>query len=150
MCPLEHIDPTPENLAQLQSIPELVPPIDPVFSYLLEEAIAGRVQVYYAEVPLKLVWPFAPSFDVEAHPVGKMMVDAVFEAGCQGQFEKIWVYPKDDHFVSSDDYAILAAARRGDPDLVPCWVLSNPHLPGVQNIRGPITTMDGRRLIGYV
>jgi len=148
MCPLEYLEPTPENLAKLQRIPELTPPTDSVFMYLLEEAVSGRLPVYFAAVPLHLVWPFAPDFDIEAHPVGKQMVDAVYAAGCLGRIEKLWVYPRDNHFISPDDYAILAAARRGDPDLVPCWVLGYPHLPGVQDIQGPFRPEDVRKMLG--
>jgi len=148
MCPLEYIDPTPENLAKLQRIPELVPPTDAVFNYLLEEAVTGRLPVYFAAIPLEMVWPFAPDFDMEAHPIGKQMVDATYAAGCQGHIQKMWVYPRDDHFVAPDDYATLAAARRGEPDFVGCWVLGNPHLPGVQDIQGPIRPEDIREMLG--
>lgn len=146
MCPLEYID--PRDAHDLQSIPELVPPTDPVFTYLLEEAVAGRMPVYFAAIPLTLVWPFAVDFDPERHPVGRQMVDAVFAAGCQGHMQRMWVYPRDQHFVASDDYVTLAAARRGDPDFVPCWVLGEPHLPGVEQIQGPIRLEDVRRLLG--
>jgi len=146
MCPIEYID--PRDARNLQSIPALVPPTDLIFNYLLEEAVTGRVPVYFAAIPLTMVWPFAPDFQVENHPIGKQMVDALFAEGCKGNLQRMWVYPRDQHFVASDDYATLAAARRGDPDFVPCWVLGNPHLLGVEQIQGPIRLEDVRRLLG--
>jgi hypothetical protein len=127
---------------------KLRPPDDPVFSYLLEDAVKGRIPVYYAAVPLELVRPFAPDFHPEEHPIGKQAMQAIFDNWQSGKFIPMWVYPRNDNFIMSDDYITYAAALKGQPDYVPCWVLGDPKLPGVKDIQGPIKTEDILKILG--
>lgn len=127
---------------------EFKPPDDPLFAYLLDETIAGRVPVYFASIPLKIIRPFAPDFHPETHPIGKEMVEAITADWREGHFHFMWVYPKGGHFVMSDDYLTFASAVQGQPDFMPCWVLGDPRLPGVKDIQGPIRHEDVRKLLG--
>ncbi|MBM4272894.1 MAG: hypothetical protein FJ134_00295 [Deltaproteobacteria bacterium] len=123
------------------------PPDDPVFGNLLEEAVKGRVPVYFAAVPLTLVRPYDPEFHPENMPEGEKIVEAIMADWRAGRFRHLWVYPQQDYFVMADDYLTYAAALKGQPDFFPCWVLGEPRLPGVKDIQGPIRIEDVRRLL---
>jgi len=123
------------------------PPDDPVYQYLLEEAVTGRVPIYFAAVPLALITPFAPDFHPEKSPEGEHIVQAVMTEWRAGNFRNLWVYPHEDHFIMADDYFTYVAALKGQPDFVPCWVLGYPALPGVKQVQGPIKVEDVRRLL---
>lgn len=127
---------------------EFKPPDDPAFAYLLDETIAGRVPVYFAAVPLGLIRPFAPDFHPENYPIGRELVEAIIADWREGHFQYMWIYPKENHFVMSDDYLIFASAVQGQPDFMPCLVLGDPRLPGVKDIQGPIRHEDVRQLLG--
>jgi hypothetical protein len=60
----------------------------------------------------------------------------------------MWVYPKGDIFIVSDDYFTLAAAERGQPDLVPCWVLGKITRGNAEQVQGAIGQDVIRRMLG--
>ncbi len=41
------------------------------------------------------------------------------------------------------------AAKLGDPDFLPCWVLGRPDLEGVVDIQGPLDEAGVRSAIGF-
>ncbi|NUQ45060.1 MAG: hypothetical protein HUU22_03390 [Phycisphaerae bacterium] len=111
-------------------------------------ALTGEVPVYFAAVPLSLLRPFSPDYDVERHPVGRAAVEALMQECAAGRYARAWVYERDNAFIVADDYVILAAARRGQPDYVPCWVLGRPISADVVDVQGPIDPHSVRRLLG--
>lgn len=123
------------------------PPEDPIFAYLVEEAIRGRVPVYFVAVPLNLIRPFAPEFHPENVPGGKQALEALVAHSQGGKIQYIWVYPRQEHFVMSDDYFTYAAATKLQPDFLDCMILGHPIVPGVKDAQGPIRTEDIRRLL---
>lgn len=128
---------------------EWTPPIDPVFQYLLQEALFGNLPVYFAAVPLGRVLRFEPTFRPEGGPNGEMIVAAIMQNCREGQFKQLWVYPKGDTFIASDDYFTLAAAERGQPDFVPCWVLGIPSPAAAKDVQGPIEQKALRKMFGF-
>lgn len=141
---MEHRIPTRD----IHTLPELTPPEDPMFVDLLEQALKGKGAVYFAAVSMSRVRPFSPTFDVEQHPIGRAAVDDIVRRWVAGQFTNSWVYQSGEEFVLSDDYVVLAAARRGQPDYMPCWVLGRPTGEGVKDVQGPISVDDLQRLLG--
>ena len=118
--------------------PEWVPPDDSVFQHLLMEAAAGRLSVYFAVVPFSRLRRFAPTFHPENTNGGGDVVAEIMRHWRAGDFHKMWVYPKGEHFIVSDDYFTLAAAERGQPDFVPCWVLGMVSEGYATDVQGPI------------
>ena len=137
------------KVEDLHMLPELTPAPDKVFDYLLEQAIKGHLEVYYAAVPLKLVTPFDKEYDPRKHPVGQQAIDAFFQAWQKNDFQISWVYPKSEKFILSDDYIVYYAVLKGQPDYIPCYVLGGSKHPDLKDIQGPISTDDIRRLLGF-
>jgi hypothetical protein len=123
------------------------PPDDPVYQYLLEEAGKGRIPVYFAAVPLSLIQPYDPEFHPEKTPKGKEVLDSTVAFSQGGKFHYLWIYPRQEHFVMSDDYLTYAAALKLQPDFLQCMVLGHPNMPGVKDAQGPIRTEDIRKLL---
>jgi hypothetical protein len=127
----------------------LKPQTDEIFMYLLEQAIRGGVLVYYGAVPFDLIRPYDTNYNPEAHLAGKAAIQKVMEAWQAGHFAHSWVYPRGDHFILADDYITYAAAKKGKPDFLPCWILGLPTATGVKDVQGPIATEDVRSLLGF-
>ena len=128
--------------------PEWQPPGDPVFQYLLQEAAMGWVQVYFAAIPLSRIKRFAPTFRPESTKDSAAVVAAIMERWRAGDFNKIWVYPKGDLFIASDDYFTLAAAEKGQPDLLPCWVLGELKTGIAEQVQGPMDQSAIAKMLG--
>lgn len=128
--------------------PAWKPPDDPLFVSLLERAIEDNVLVYFAAVPLARVVRYDPAFRPERTENGDAVVQAIMNDWRSGNFQKVWVYPSGDSFIVSDDYFTLAAAERGQPDFLPCWILGRPPEGTVQNLQGPISSTEVRKLLG--
>jgi hypothetical protein len=65
-----------------------------------------------------------------------------------GKLQNVWVYPKGELFVASDDYFTLAAAERCQPDFLPCWVLGGPAPGSAKDVQGPVAQNKLRALFG--
>lgn len=128
--------------------PDWVPPSDQVFQYLMREAALGSVPVYYAEIPLTRLKRFAPTFHPEKTKDGEKVVTAIMADWRAGQFARMWVYPKGELFIVSDDYFTLAAGESGDPDYMPCWVLGMAPKGAAKNVQGPIDQKEIRKMLG--
>jgi hypothetical protein len=113
------------------------PPRDAVLAYLLLEALAGELPVYVGAVPLGRLRRFRDDFRPERTTDGERLVRAIFEQLRADALPRLWVYPRGDVFMVSDDYLTLAAAERGG-DLVPCWILGPVPPAHLKHLRGPI------------
>lgn len=133
---------------QLTVNPDWKPPSDPVFRHLLEEATSGAIPVYFAAIPPARILRYQAAFRPELTKDGDKVVRAIMDEWRQGGFLPIWVYPKGDLFVASDDYFTLAAAERGEPDFLPCWVLGRPSDTIAKDVQGPITPEGVRKMLG--
>lgn len=133
---------------EIEALAGLRPLYDPVFNHLLEGACNGSVDVYFAAVPLGLVRPFDPDYDPTKHPIGEAAVRELMSRWGMGKFQNSWVYQKGQEFVLSDDYIAWEAARRGQPDFLPCWILGKCTNSEVRDVQGPIDPKDVRRLLG--
>jgi hypothetical protein len=122
------------------------PPTDPVFQYLLQEALIGTLEVFFAAVPLLRVKRYSPQFRPENSSEGREVIAQITAEWRRGEFKKLWVYPKGDLFVSADDYFTLAAAEAGEPDFLPCWVLGRPRTDITKDIQGPIDQKALRKM----
>jgi len=124
------------------------PPNDPVFDMLFGLAIQGDLRVYFAAVPLSLIKPHSLHFRFLETPNASAIVAALIDAARQGQFARLWVYEKDDHFVMSDDYPQYEACLQGQPDYVPCWILGRPRNPAAIDVQGPVNAREAAGLDG--
>ncbi len=89
----------------------LQPLHDPVFDHLLESALGGRVDVYFAAVPLSAIRPFDPDYEPQRHPVGLAAIEEAMKRWRAGAFQPVWVYQKGHEFILSDDYIILGGSQ---------------------------------------
>jgi hypothetical protein len=128
--------------------PEWKPPHDPVFEYLLQEALFGALDVHFAGVRLPRVRRFASDFRPERTRGGDQVVAQIMAQWRAGNMSKLWVYPKGDLFIASDDYFTLAAAEAGQPDWLPCWVLGPFRRDHVRDVQGPIDRASLREMFG--
>lgn len=135
------------KLGEIEALAGLKPLRDDVFLYLLEQALAGSLPVYFAAAPPALIDPFDAGYEPERHPVGVAAVDACVRAALRGDFQNMWVYPKGNRFALSDDYIPWAATKRGRPDFVPCLVLGEPKTPGIVDVQGPLALDLVRRFL---
>lgn len=129
--------------------PALDPPRDPGFTARLELALEGKLPLYYAEVPLALLRPFAPQYNPAAHPIAAQVIEAIMREWRAGKFRKMLGYEAAGFVIISDDYLTLDAIRRGEPDFAPLWILGKPTIPALQNVQGPIAHKDVRPILGF-
>ena len=129
--------------------PEWQSPTDPVFQYLLQEAALGWVPVYFAAIPLSRTVRLAPTFRPERTKDGEAVVLSIMEKWRAGEFSNMWVYPNGDKFVVADNYFTLAAAERGQPDLVPCWVLGTVRNESAEQVKGPMEQGAVAKMLGF-
>jgi len=135
--------------SEIHDLPGLTPKRDERLMQRLEEAVAGRVQVYFAAVPLGLCVPFDLDYRPDKHPVGEAAIHDAFEQAKAGSFPKMFAYQRGAWFVISDDYSPLFAAMAGLADYVPCWVLGKPDSELVKDIQGPIDLASVKSLLGF-
>lgn len=140
--------PTRVSVNEIDALLGLRPLRDDVLGYLLGRALQGHVPVYFAAIPRGLIRPFDSEYDPAKHPVGAAAIEHTAAEWRAGNYPSIWVYPSGDAYVLSDDYIPWAAALRGKPQFLPCWVLGYPSVPGAVDINGPIEPERVRRLLG--
>lgn len=136
------------SVDELHLLPDLTPKDDEVFMRLLDDALKGRLPVYFAAIPLALCVPFDLDYRPDLHPIGKQAIQAAFERGPKGALPPLIVYPRGAWFVVSDDYISLFAALRGGPDFVPCWVVGKPDAEYARDIQGPIAVEELPKALG--
>ena len=136
------------KLSDIGTIEELTPARDEVLLYLWKQALDAKVPVYYAAVPMHLIQPFQKDYDPRKHPAGRAAIQAITDAWRKNEFQCVWLYPRGDKFILSDDYIIYFAALAGKPDFLPCWILGHPDHPEIKDIQGPISPDNVRKLLG--
>jgi hypothetical protein len=125
----------------------LKPLEDETLLYLWQQAIKGSIPVYFAAVPLELIEPYDKEYDPRKHPVGKKVIETMIQAWQKNQFQPVWVYPKGDKFILSDDYCVYYAALTGQPDYVPCWILGKTDHHDVKDMQGPIEPEEINKML---
>jgi hypothetical protein len=141
--------PTRVSVDEIDALLGLRPLRDDILGYLLQRALDGQVPVYFAAVLRTLIRPFDAEYDPAKHPVGAAAIEQAMAEWQAGMFPHVWVYPSEDAYVLSDDYIPWAAATRGQPDFLPCWVLGYPSVPGTVDIQGPVDPLKVRQLLGF-
>jgi hypothetical protein len=137
------------SVDEIDALLGLRPLRDDVLGYLLQRAVEGVVPVYFAAVPRMLIHPFDTEYDPAKHPVGAAAIAQTMAEWRSGHVPHVWVYPRGAAYVLSDDYIPWAAALRGQPDFLPCWVLGYPSVAGTVDIQGPVEPQRVRRLLGF-
>jgi hypothetical protein len=136
------------KLGAIQNLPGLTPLRDQRLMELLAGAVAGKVPLYFAAVPLGLCVPFDLDYRPDRHPVGEAAIREACEQANAGAFPKMFAYQRGAWFIISDDYIPLFAAVAGLPDYVPCWVLGKPDSELVKDVQGPIDPASVKNLLG--
>jgi len=70
------------------------PPDDPVFQYLLQEALYGHLPIFFAAVSLPRVRRYAPDFRPERTEEGPAVVRQIINRWRKGDTPYCWVYPE--------------------------------------------------------
>jgi hypothetical protein len=123
---------------KLKGMKGLQPLKDEVLLYLWEQALSGQINVYFAAVPFNLIIPFDKEYDPRKNPVGRAAVNQAMEEWSEGKIQDVWLYPKQNNYVLSDDYITYFAAVEGEPDYLPAFIFGEVINPAVIDIQGPI------------
>lgn len=125
--------------------------MDETFLELFDSAIMGKVPIYFAQVPFRLIRPFDESFlPQRRHPDGERGIQVIVELIKQGNGPAVWVYPKDGMFILSDDYISYEASSVAHAESVPCFVMGEAAAPGVEMIKGPLSREEILAALGVV
>ena len=135
------------KVSEIEALAGLRPLHDPVFSHLLEGALAGRVPVYSCEIPPGLIRPFDRDYAPSRHPVGRAAIQDTIRRWVQGDVHKVWVYQEEQHFVLSDDYIVWEAVKQGPPAVLPCWLLGTPSNASIRHVQAPFQFAVIKRLL---
>jgi hypothetical protein len=135
--------------SEIEALAGLRPLFDLVFRHLIEGAVHGRVDVYFAAVPHRRIRPFDPDYSPARHPVGAAAISDVQARWARGEFSPVWVYPKENEFILSDDYVVWEALKKGEPEFVPCWILGKPDTSIVKDLQGPLEELAVKRALGF-
>jgi hypothetical protein len=73
------------------------PPQDPVFLYLLEQAVYGHVPVFGVVMSPSRLQRFDSTFNPENTPGGAAMVSQIMKRWNMGEPFQMWVYPRRKH-----------------------------------------------------
>ena len=142
---IKHIPP-----ASILVHPQMNPAADSHLLDLMEKAKNDSIAVYFGAVPLSAIVPFDKSYLPNTFPPFEAAIVAVTNDWRHGRFHYIWVYQAGHQFVMSDDYVTYAAALRGQPDYLPCWILGKPQHDAVKDVQGPLDASAVRRALGFV
>lgn len=134
--------------SEIRTDPALTPKMDPQLMTLLEDAIKGKVGVYFAAVPFALCVPFDRDYRPHKHPAGQAAIQVISHAWRNGDVPRLIAYQQGAWFVISDDYIKLFAALRGLLDYIPCWVLGKPDSEFVKDVQGPIAVSEVPGILG--
>lgn len=116
----------------------LTPPDDPVFQYLMQQAVYGFIPVYGAIIEPNRFRRFDPAFRPELEPTGDAAVQDIMRRWNAGEKFQMWVYPDENDLVVSDDYLTLAAIERGKPQTVAVQIIGTPYGKGIIDTTGPL------------
>ncbi len=125
----------------------LLPRQDPVFAYLRERALDGQLPAHRAVIPLELIHPFDPEYRIQDLPIGRMVIELVLREWQIGKPPIACVYPCKGRFILPDDYIYYEAARIVKRPDLPCLVLGEAALPGVEKIQGPLRPSEVKRAL---
>jgi len=139
------------DLKNVRPHPALKAKMDETFMELLQSAIGGKVSIYFAQVPFRLIRPFDESFLPQLlHADGQRGIQFMTELIKQGNGPAVWVYPKGGMFILSDDYHLYEASRVAKAEFVPCLVMGKAAAHGVERIEGPLSQEEILDALGVV
>lgn len=141
-------DSTRVPIEAIHAHPDLTPRTDNVLLGLIEQALDGRLGVYFGAVPVGRVVPFDLDYRPDRHPIGASAIDTSLEEWKLGNFRKLLVYPRGCWFILSDNYISLFAALRGNVEYLPCWILGKPETGLSKDVQGPIALADVPKIFG--
>jgi len=112
-------------------------PDDEQLIALLQQVAEGTVPVYRAQVPVRYLRPFSPTFKPESAGLAV--------AGVQSP--PVLTYQVGDFFVTSADYAGYYAHLESNNEAVPCLVLGEPQGTHATDVR-PATGLEVQQFLG--
>lgn len=123
--------------------------VDKILTYLLERAFDGTLPVYQANIPLQLVKPHETGLSPQSHPGFRAIVQSITQHSQKGNnLPQIIVYPRDGHFVMSDDYPVYCAAIDLKLEAVGCIILGEFYSSYVIDRFGPIAAVELPQVFG--
>jgi hypothetical protein len=111
---------------------------DPVYQYLLEQAIYGRLPVFSVVMTPARLRRFNDDFHPEHTADGAATVESILRGWGEGQQFQMWVYQRRDDVIVPDDYFVLAAIERARPETVTVQMLGEPYGDGIIETVGPL------------
>ncbi len=109
-------------------------PKDEVLIKLLVKGYKGEVDCYWALIDIKAIQPFS---DFRPNISGSF-IDSTQQRVDGGDLPSIYVYPKGDKFIMSDDYNLYYLYLKWDFKKIPCFILGEPKGKHVSDKTGPI------------
>ena len=124
------------------------PPDDPVFQYLLEQAIYGAIPVFGVVMKPHRLKRYADYYRPETTEEGAQVVRHMIVAWNAGRPVQPWIYPRNAHYIVSDDYFAMAAIEAGRPATIAAQFLGWPNASDILDKQGPLPTEQVKSMIG--
>ena len=109
-------------------------PKDEKFMELYKKAFKEEIPVFWAMIDIEAIKPHS-KFKPEP---SQRSVDIIHQKLKDGKFPAIYVYPKNDYFIMSDDYTLYYKYFYSGYKAIPCIVLGEPKGKSVKDQVGPI------------
>lgn len=135
-----------DEIENLGSIPELEPKIDEVFVDLMQKALKGQLNTYYAEVPLSLIIPYDIEHKPDSHPIGKQVIEEITNDFKKGKNRSVMLYPKGKWFILSDHYLEMFAAIDCNLLTLNCVIFGEFKNENVKIVKGPLSVDEIRKV----
>jgi len=138
------------NVKDIKPYPGMEPKKDSNFIKIFKLAITGEIPTYYAKVPIHLIQLFDQRFLLKDKPGREKAIRHLGHSIDQQEGPAVWVYPKDGMFILSDDYFAYQAYRATNAEFLPCFIMGNAPMTGLETVEGPLSREEVCNALGLV
>jgi len=138
------------HVKDIKPYPGMEPHTDSKFIKLFKLAITGKIPTYFAKIPIHLIQLFDQSFLPKTQPGREKAIRHHGYSIDQQEGPAVWVYPKDGMFILSDDYFAYQAYRATNAEFLPCFIMGNAPMTGLETVEGPLSREKVCNALGVV
>ncbi len=110
------------------------PPKDDIFLDLYKKAYKGEIPVYWGMISIEGINPYS-NYRPE---VSTEYIDNIHQKIKSGVLPFIYVYPKNEIYIMSDDYNLYYVYLFSGYKKIPCYILGEPGEKYVSDQIGPV------------